>query len=69
MTCASGDCICRVRGWMLCLGLTHGLAGSIHFSIKSSEGGQLVRAARQADVQLIVCWHLIVSPLQVLLIL
>lgn len=50
-------------------GLTHGLTGSIHFSINGSKGGQLCRAASQAYVQLIICGHLIVRPLQVLLIL
>lgn len=51
------------------LGLTHGVADGIHFSVYGSEGGQLCRAAGQAAVQLIICGYLIVRPLQVLLIL
>ena len=50
-------------------GLTHGLTGSVHFSINGSKGGQLCRATSQAYVQLIICGHLIVRPLQILLIL
>ncbi len=50
-------------------GLTHGLAGSIHFSVNGSEGGQLCWATGQAHVQLIICGHLIVGFLQILLIL
>lgn len=50
-------------------GGTHGVADCIHFSIYGMEGGQLCRAAGKAPVQLIICGHLIVSPLQILLIL